>query len=191
MPPGAGNSCTFVDRVVRALGPTANHVNIIIPRNILFHTSDRNGVHRRLVRRGLLSAIVNLPRGLFFNANVPTTVLLFGGGGASSAMLFVSTDGRFGSNGGRGRLVSDGVTGIVRACGTQRDISGCTCLTDFSRVGRGSFGLGVPHCISAFRRRTRVSLSAIHSRHLRLGTRLRDLRARVTKFLGRLNCNTW
>ncbi len=168
----------------------SNHTIILLPRNILFHNTTRRAVHGCLVRGlGILSTIVNLPTGLFFNANVPIYILILGHrhGNGDSGVLFVSTSESFRTNGGRGILQRSSVSEVISACRTHISMSGCTRITAVTRVTRGKFGLGVPHCISAFRTRPRVSLTRITNRVHGLRTRVESMSTRLGPFFSRLN----
>lgn len=150
-------------------------------------------VHHFLVRGGgCISTVVKLPTGVFCNADVPAYVLIFGGyHGRSSGVLFVSTDGRFRGIGARGGLHPRRVGGVISACHRHGRVRGCDRLTALRRITRGSCGLGVPHCISAFRRRRPVSVRTIVGRVGSLRTGHTSLSGRVRNCLGRLKLMRW
>ncbi len=146
----------------------------------------RRGVEGCLVSGGFVSAIVRLPRGLFFNAAVTAYVLILGGDGGSGSVLFVSTSRLFVRRKGGGGLSRSSVGGICRTCMGHSSVFGFYELIPTRRIRRVRCSVSITACIRGGRSSRVVSVSGLGGRVGRVITHRRMLEGSVSRVVSAL-----
>lgn len=83
----------FVQHMIASLNADGR-MAVVMPHGVLFRGGEERNARERIVRRGLLEAVIGLPPGLFYGTGIPACVLVVNKAGATErdGVLFVNAD---------------------------------------------------------------------------------------------------
>lgn len=83
----------FVQHMIASL-KADGRMAVVMPHGVLFRGGEERNARERIVRRGLLEAVIGLPPGLFYGTGIPACILVVNRQGASTRkeVLFINAD---------------------------------------------------------------------------------------------------
>lgn len=83
----------FVQHMVASLTENGKAA-VIMPHGVLFRGAQELEYRKRLIKRGILEAVIGLPEGLFYGTSIPACVLVLNKGGSNSRkhVFFINAD---------------------------------------------------------------------------------------------------
>lgn len=83
----------FVQHMIASL-KADGRMAVVMPHGVLFRGGEERNARERIVRRGLLEAVIGLPPGLFYGTGIPACILVVNRQGASERkeVLFINAD---------------------------------------------------------------------------------------------------
>jgi type I restriction enzyme M protein len=121
-PPENGDYA-FLLHMVKSLKPTGRGA-VILPHGVLFRGNSEGVIRKELVKRGLIKAVVGLPRNLFYGTGIPACVIVIDKKEAADrdSVFMIDASKGFEKDGPKNRLRPRDMHRIVDAYVRQADI---------------------------------------------------------------------
>ena len=95
VPPESYADLAFVEHMLASMNPNGGRVAVVMPHGALFRAGVEQVIRERILRAGLLEAVIGLPVNLFYNTTIPAVVLVLRATlAADSVVLFVDGSAR-------------------------------------------------------------------------------------------------
>ena len=173
-PPTKQGDYAYLLHIVRSLKSTGTGA-IILPHGVLFRGNAEAEIRKKLLRAGLIKAIIGLPANLFYGTGIPACIVVLdkkNAAGRKSVFLMDASAG-FIKDGPKNRLRDRDIHHIVDVFTAQRDVPGYARTVPLSEIESNDFNLNLPRYIDNQQSEDEQDLSG----HIHGGIPERDVNA--------------
>jgi type I restriction enzyme M protein len=172
IPPAKNGDYAFLLHILASLKSTGRAA-VILPHGVLFRGGAEAAIRTRLVRQGVVKAIVGLPPNLFYGTGIPACIIVLDKAGAAGrkGIFMVDASKGFIKDGNKNRLRAQDIHKIVDTCVRQLETPKYSRLVPISEIEAKDFNLNLPRYIDSSEPEDLQDIDA----HLRGGIPERDI----------------
>ena len=175
-PPAKQGDYAYLLHIVRSMKSTGKGA-CILPHGVLFRGNAEARIRERLVRSGILKAIIGLPANLFYGTGIPACIVVLDKENAAGrrGVFMIDASRDFIKDGNKNRLREQDIHRIVDTFRRQADVPRYARMVSFDEIAdpKNDFNLNLPRYIDASEPEDLHDIDA----HLRGGIPERDLDA--------------
>ena len=134
----------FVQHMVSSL-KSDGRMAVIMPHGVLFRGGEEGSCRQRLVKDGVLEAIIGLPAQLFYGTSIPVCVLVINKDGASErdSVLFINADQECENGKSRNSLRPEDIDKIIQIYKSKLDVEQYARNVPISELQLKEFNLNI------------------------------------------------
>ncbi|MFC8663094.1 N-6 DNA methylase [Streptomyces sp. NPDC057199] len=154
LPPKANGDYAWIQHMISSMHPRTGRAGVVMPLGALFRAAE-SGIRERLLREGLLEAVIGLPTNLFYSTTIPACILIFRSAKSKASgdtVLFIDASHRFTKVKNRNSMTREDIAVIVetyRAGGAALDGSIASRLVPISEIKENSWDLNISRYLRA------------------------------------------
>lgn len=119
----------FVQHMIASMDPNKGRAGVVLPHGVLFRSGQEAAIRQRVLDDDLLEAVIGLPANLFYNATLPTCILVFRAprtkaNERKNGVLFIDASKRFTKAKNRNILTAADIADVVTAYHSAFDADG-------------------------------------------------------------------
>jgi type I restriction enzyme M protein len=135
IPPKKNGDFAFLLHLIKSLKNTGKGA-IILPHGVLFRGNTEAEIRKKIIKSGIIKAIIGLPSNLFFGTGIPACILLLDKENAQSrkGIFIIDASKEFVKNGNKNRLRARDIHKIVDTFEKQLEIPKYSRLVSFSEI---------------------------------------------------------
>jgi type I restriction enzyme M protein len=175
-PPAKQGDYAYLLHIIRSMKSTGKAA-CILPHGVLFRGNAEARIRERLVRSGILKAIIGLPANLFYGTGIPACILVLDkeNAAARKGVFMVDASKGFIKDGNKNRLREQDIHRIVDTFTRQADDQRYARMVPFDEIAdpKNNFNLNLPRYIDSTEPEDLHDIDA----HMRGGIPERDLDA--------------
>ncbi len=134
----------FVQHMISSL-KADGRMAVVMPHGVLFRGGEERNARERIVKRGLLEAVIGLPPGLFYGTGIPACILVVNKAGASKrdSVLFVNGDREYREGKAQNNLRAEDIEKITQVVAGHVPVEKYSRLVPFSELEAEDFNLNI------------------------------------------------
>lgn len=188
VPPRQYADLAFVQHMLTSAHAEHGRVAVVMPRGVLFRGGAEQRIREQLVRRGLLGAVVALPKNLFYNTSLPAAVLVCRQPEENDPgpVLFVDAEQCFVKGRNQNEMRSEHVQAVVEAVRSGAEVADVrTATVSVSAIETNGWDLSIGRYIGGVEA-TALPVEEAIATFVATGVELLDAHDRVTDQLVKL-----
>jgi type I restriction enzyme M protein len=147
LPPASTGDFAWVQHMVSSMTPTTGRVGVVMPHGALFRGGAEKEIRRCLIQKGLLDAVIGLPRNLFYNTSIPACILVFRHQPIrqrEGSVLFIDASAAFVKGKNQNTMSATNVDEIARAYSGSGDAGAIpACVVTHATLAANDWDLGI------------------------------------------------
>jgi type I restriction enzyme M protein len=175
-PPEKNGDYAFLLHMLKSLKSTGKAA-VILPHGVLFRGGAEGGIRTRLIRQGVIQAIIGLPANLFYGTGIPACIIVLDKAGAAGRtggdgdIFMVDASKGFVKDGNKNRLREQDIHKIVDTFSRQLEVPRYARLVPLAEIEGNDCNLNLPRYIDSSEPEDLQDIEA----HLKGGLPLRDV----------------
>jgi type I restriction enzyme M protein len=175
-PPEKNGDYAFLLHMLKSLKSTGKAA-VILPHGVLFRGGAEGGIRTRLIRQGVIQAIIGLPANLFYGTGIPACIIVLDKAGAAGrtggdgGVFMVDASKGFVKDGNKNRLREQDIHKIVDTFSRQIEVPRYARLVPLAEIEGNEYNLNLPRYIDSSEPEDLQDIEA----HLKGGIPLRDV----------------
>ncbi len=171
-PPEKNGDYAFLLHMLKSLKSTGKAA-VILPHGVLFRGGAEGGIRTRLIRQGVIKAIIGLPANLFYGTGIPACIIVLDKAGAAGrkGIFMLDASKGFVKDGNKNRLREQDIHKIVDTFTRQLEVPKYARLVPVAEIEGNDFNLNLPRYIDSTEPEDLQDIEA----HLKGGIPLRDV----------------
>lgn len=133
-------------------------MGIVLPHGVLFRSGAEGTIRKHLVEDGAIYAVIGLPANLFFNAAIPTCVVILKKDNTDRNILFIDASKDFVKQKARNMLPDEAIEKILKTYKERIDVDKYAHLASFEEIKQNDFNLNIPRYVNTFEEEAPIDL---------------------------------
>lgn len=123
---------------------------IVLPHGILFRGSSEGKIRQKLIENGSIDAVIGLPNNLFYNAGIPTVVVVLKKDKTDRNIFFIDASREFEKATNQNQLREQDIERILNTYKKRQDVDKYAHLASFNELKENDFNLNIPRYVDTF-----------------------------------------
>lgn len=159
IPPLKCGDFAFVLHILKSL-KSSGRAALILPHGVLFRGNAEEAIRTKLVKEGVIKAVIGLPANLFYGTSIPACVLVLEKGRAEnsedseSGIFMIDASSGFIKDGNKNRLRAMDIRKIIDTYKAQSEIAGYSRFIPASEIRENEYNLNITRYIEKSERAT-------------------------------------
>jgi type I restriction enzyme M protein len=150
VPPQKNGDYAFLLHMLASLKSTGKGA-VILPHGVLFRGNAEANIRTRLIRKGVIKAIIGLPANLFFGTGIPACIVVLDKENAATrkGIFMIDASKGFIKDGNKNRLREQDIHKIVDTFTSERTVDRYARLVPVTEIASNGFNLNIPRYIDS------------------------------------------
>lgn len=183
VPPRASADYAFISHMVETLKPGNSRMAVVVSHGVLFRSGAELQIRRRLLKEGLVDAVIALPAKLLPNTSLPIALLVFRKDKSDGQVLFIDASQQFKHGKTQNQLRDEDLARIETTYAARTDIEGYARLVSLENIIQNDCNLSVARYVDAVEEVCLVDLEALRAERLQLRAELERLEKRFASLI--------
>lgn len=159
---------------------------IVLPHGVLFRGDSEGKIRRKLVENGSIDAIIGLPANLFYNAKIPTLIMVLKKDKTDRNIFFIDASREFKKATNQNVLREQDVQKIISTYKKRQNIDEYAHLATFEEIRDNDFNLNIPRYVDTFKPEPLVNVKQVANEIHDLDKQISNSENELGKLLGQL-----
>lgn len=164
MAPKSTADFAFIQHMIHMLKP-GGRCGVIVPHGVLFRSNAEYEIRKYLVGyKKYLRAVIGLPANMFFNASIPTCILVFEKTSSSADILFIDASREFFKNKKKNIMLDKHINKVVNTFRTKSVIEKFSRLVSLDEIIENDFNLNITRYIDTFEDEEEIDINEVNQK---------------------------
>ena len=154
---------------------------IVLPHGVLFRGGAEGKIRRSLLENGSIDTIIGLPANIFFNASIPTTVIILKKNREDKDVFFIDASSEFTKAKNKNELEEKHIDKILETYKERQDIEKYAYLASFDEIVENDYNLNISRYVDTFEEEEPISLAEV-------AADLKNVDVKIDEKIGRASC---
>lgn len=136
---------------------------IVLPHGVLFRGAAEGKIREKLLRSGNIYAVIGLPANLFYNASIPTCIVVLKKHRDGRDVLFIEASKKFKKGKKQNSLTDEHIDSILNLYNKRETVEKEAYLASFEDIENNDFNLNIPRYVDTFEKEEDVDINALLS----------------------------
>lgn len=134
---------------------------IVLPHGVLFRGAKEGKIRQKLLEDGSIDAVIGLPANLFYNASIPTTIMVLKKNKQNRSVMFIDASKEFEKGRNQNQLREEDIEKILKTYEARQDVDKYAHLASFDEIKENDFNLNIPRYVDTFEPEPPVDLKQV------------------------------
>lgn len=136
---------------------------VIVPHGVLFRGNAEYEIRKYLVGyKKYLRAVIGLPPNMFFNASIPTCILIFEKTPSEEGILFVEASNEFIKAKAKNQMSDENINKIIDVVNNKKEINKFSRIVPLSEIESNDWNLNITRYIDTFEEEEEIDIEAVN-----------------------------
>ncbi|TDV24145.1 type I restriction enzyme M protein [Mycoplasmopsis mustelae] len=138
-------------------------ITIVLPHGVLFRGGQEKEIRKKLLQNGNISAIIGLPKDIFFNTSIATIIMVLkktSDNKNDRSVQFIDASNLFVKGNKKNQLKEAHIKRIADTVNQYKEIEGFSKIVSFEEIENNDFNLNISRYIDNFKKTTAYDLYA-------------------------------
>lgn len=136
---------------------------IVLPHGVLFRGSSEGKIRQILLENGAIDTVIGLPAKIFFNTDIPTTVIILKKNRPTKDVLFIDASNEFERGKNQNVLKERHIDKILDTYIKREDMEKYAHVASFEEIVENDYNLNIPRYVDTFEEEEAISLVDLSS----------------------------
>lgn len=136
---------------------------IVLPHGVLFRGATEGKIRQIILENGAIDTIIGLPANIFFNTEIPTTVIVLKKNRPTKDVLFIDASKEFEKGKNQNILKDEHIDKILDTYIIRKDVEKFAHLASFEEIVENDYNLNIPRYVDTFEEEEEISLVDLSS----------------------------
>lgn len=183
LPPKSKADLAFLLHGLSHLEKENGKMAIVLPHGILFRGASEGKIRRKLLENGNIEAVIGLPSNIFFNTNIPTTVLILSKNRQTKDVYFVDASKEFEKQKAQNVMLEEHINHVVENYFELKEEDKFSRLVPFEEIVENDYNLNIPRYIDTFEEEPEVPLEQIMNDLNRIDSEIEKSNEKLLNFM--------
>jgi len=134
---------------------------IVLPHGVLFRGGAEGTIRQKLLEDGAIDTVIGLPGKIFYNTDIPTTVLILRKDKKNRDVLFIDASELYKKEKTQNVMQPEHIEQIVEAYKNRQDVDKLAHVATFDEIEENDFNLNIPRYVDTFEPEPVIPLSEV------------------------------
>lgn len=160
---------------------------VIVPHGVLFRGNAEYEIRKYLVNfKKYLRAVIGLPANMFYNASIPTCILVFEKTTKDEDILFIEGSKEFVKAKSKNIMSEDNINKIVDTYINKKDIDKFSRMVSLKEIEENDFNLNITRYIDTFEEEEEIDIDAVNKEMKEIDKELEQLEKEIQQMISEL-----
>jgi type I restriction enzyme M protein len=181
LPPKSNADYAFILHVIASMSDGGN-AGVVVSSGALFRGGVEERIREKIVKEGLVDAVISLPSNLFYGTSIPANILILNKRKNNDKVLFIEASNCFFVDGRKNKLSKQHVDEIIDLYKNKNNIEGRARYVEVSELAANAYNLSVSKYIIVDEKKDDKPLTEIINRQRELENELDYLQKKMREF---------
>ncbi len=183
VPPRASADYAFISHMVETLKPGRGRMAVVVSHGVLFRSGAELQIRRRLLKEGLVDAVIALPAKLLPNTSLQIALLVLRKDKSDGQVLFIDASRQFAHGKTLNQLRDEDTAQIEATYVARAHVEGYARLVSLEEILQNDCNLNVIRYVEAIEQVCQVDLEALRAERAQLRAELEGLESRFASLI--------
>lgn len=134
---------------------------IVLPHGVLFRGGTEGTIREKLLRSGNIYAVIGLPANLFYNASIPTCIIVLKKHRDGRDVLFIDASKKFEKGKKQNAMTDADIDSVLELYNKRDTVEKESYLASFEDIEKNDFNLNIPRYVDNFEKEEEIDLNAL------------------------------
>lgn len=186
MAPKSTADFAFIQHMIYML-KEGGKCGVIVPHGVLFRSNAEFEIRKYLVGfKKYLRAVIGLPANMFFNASIPTCILIFEKTTSDEPIMFIEASKEFIKGKNKNRMSEENVEKILDAFKNKKEIDKFSRLVSLKELEENDFNLNITRYIDTFEDEEEIDINEVNRKLKEIDKELEETEKEIQKMISEL-----
>lgn len=186
MAPKSTADFAFIQHMIYML-KEGGKCGVIVPHGVLFRSNAEYEIRKYLVGfKKYLRGIIGLPANMFFNASIPTCILIFEKKTLDEPIMFIEASKEFIKAKNKNRMSDENVEKIADTFNNKKEINKFSRLVSLKEVEENDFNLNITRYIDTFEDEEEIDIDEVNKQLKEIDKELEETEKEIQKMISEL-----
>ena len=162
MAPKSTADFAFVQHMIYMLKP-GGRLAVVVPHGVLFRGNAEGSIRKYLVEhKKYLRAVIGLPSNMFFNAAIPTCILVFEKNEKNDSVLFIDASKEFVKNKNKNTMTEHNIKKILDIYSKPKEVDKFSRLVSLKEIEENEYNLNITRYIDTTEPEEEIDIALVN-----------------------------
>lgn len=186
MAPKSTADFAFIQHMIYML-KEGGKCGVIVPHGVLFRSNAEYEIRKYLVGfKKYLRGIIGLPANMFFNASIPTCILIFEKKTLDEPIMFIEASKEFIKAKNKNQMSDENVEKIADVFNNKKEIDKFSRLVSLKEIEENNFNLNITRYIDTFEDEEEIDIDEVNKQLKEIDKELEETEKEIQKMISEL-----
>lgn len=186
MAPKSTADFAFIQHMIYML-KEGGRCGVIVPHGVLFRSNAEYEIRKYLVGfKKYLRGVIGLPANMFFNASIPTCILIFEKKTSDEPIMFIEASKEFIKAKNKNRMSDENVEKIANAFNNKKEIDKFSRLVSLREIEENDFNLNITRYVDTFEDEEEIDINEVNKQLKEIDKELEEIEKEIQKMISEL-----
>ena len=186
MAPKSTADFAFIQHMIYML-KEGGKCGVIVPHGVLFRSNAEYEIRKYLVGfKKYLRGVIGLPANMFFNASIPTCILIFEKKSSDKPIMFIEASKEFIKAKNKNRMSDENVEKIADVFNNKKEIDKFSRLVSLKEIEENDFNLNITRYIDTFEDEEEIDIDEVNKQLKEIDKELEETEKEIQKMISEL-----
>ncbi|WP_406602399.1 type I restriction-modification system subunit M [Metamycoplasma sualvi] len=186
MAPKSTADFAFIQHMIYML-KEGGKCGVIVPHGVLFRSNAEYEIRKYLVGfKKYLRGIIGLPANMFFNASIPTCILIFEKKTLDEPIMFIEASKEFIKAKNKNQMSNENVEKIANTFNNKKEIDKFSRLVSLKEIEENDFNLNITRYIDTFEDEEEIDINEVNKQLKEIDKELEETEKEIQKMISEL-----
>lgn len=186
MAPKSTADFAFIQHMIYML-KEGGRCGVIVPHGVLFRSNAEYEIRKYLVGlKKYLRGVIGLPANMFFNASIPTCILIFEKKTSDEPIMFIEASKEFIKAKNKNRMSDENIEKITNAFNNKKEIDKFSRLVSLKEIEENDFNLNITRYIDTFEDEEEIDINEVNRQIKEIDKELEETEKEIQKMISEL-----
>lgn len=186
MAPKSTADFAFIQHMIYML-KEGGKCGVIVPHGVLFRSNAEYEIRKYLVGfKKYLRGVIGLPANMFFNASIPTCILIFEKKTLDEPIMFIEASKEFIKAKNKNRMSDENVEKIANVFNNKKEIDKFSRLVSLKEIEENDFNLNITRYIDTFEDEEEIDIDEVNKQLKEIDKELEETEKEIQKMISEL-----
>ena len=186
MAPKSTADFAFIQHMIYML-KEGGKCGVIVPHGVLFRSNAEYEIRKYLVGfKKYLRGVIGLPANMFFNASIPTCILIFEKKSSDEPIMFIEASKEFIKAKNKNQMSNENVEKIANTFNNKKEIDKFSRLVSLKEIEENDFNLNITRYIDTFEDEEEIDINEVNRQLKEIDKELEETEKEIQKMISEL-----
>ena len=186
MAPKSTADFAFIQHMIYML-KEGGKCGVIVPHGVLFRSNAEYEIRKYLVGfKKYLRGVIGLPANMFFNASIPTCILIFEKKSSDEPIMFIEASKEFIKAKNKNQMSNENVEKIANTFNNKKEIDKFSRLVSLKEIEENDFNLNITRYIDTFEDEEEIDINEVNKQLKEIDKELEETEKKIQKMISEL-----